>query len=144
MQKARNRMLQGSAKRPLPGLVNFVPAVACLFCLNLPAAFSQPGNDLIVLYSSVSHHVVARPRKHPDVPSLRVKINDGPDKAARPGARGQRSRGHHHLRFSLQGSTTPFPGTKKDTGSAIRPFFCCHIAGESCSLRFILKPQWFQ
>ena len=25
------------------GLVNFVPAVAYLFCLNLPAAFSQPG-----------------------------------------------------------------------------------------------------
>ena len=24
------------------GLVNFVPAVAYLFCLNLPAAFSQP------------------------------------------------------------------------------------------------------
>ena len=27
--------------------MNFVPAVAYLFCLNLPAAFSQPGNDLI-------------------------------------------------------------------------------------------------
>ena len=29
-----------------PGLVNFVPAVDDLFCLNLPAAFSQPGNGL--------------------------------------------------------------------------------------------------
>ena len=29
-----------------PGLVNFVPAVAYHFCLNLQAAFSQPGNDL--------------------------------------------------------------------------------------------------
>ena len=32
---------------PFPGLVNFVPAVAYHFCLNLPAAFSQPGNGLI-------------------------------------------------------------------------------------------------
>ena len=29
-------------------MVNFVPAVACHFCLNLPAAFSQPGARLIL------------------------------------------------------------------------------------------------
>ena len=40
--------LQGSTKRPFPGVVNFVPAVAYHFCLNLPAAFSQPGNSLIL------------------------------------------------------------------------------------------------
>ena len=34
--------------RPFPGLVNFVPALAYHLCLNLPAAFSQPGNGLIV------------------------------------------------------------------------------------------------
>ena len=34
--------------RSLPGLVNFVHAVAYYFYLNLPATFSQPGNDLIV------------------------------------------------------------------------------------------------
>ena len=39
---------QGISIRPFPGLVNFVPAVAYLFCLNLPAAFSQPGNGLLV------------------------------------------------------------------------------------------------
>ena len=33
--------------RPFPGLVNFVPAVAYILCLHLPAAFSQPGNGLI-------------------------------------------------------------------------------------------------
>ena len=36
--------LQGWAKVSFPGLLNFVPAVAYHFCLNLPAAFSQPGN----------------------------------------------------------------------------------------------------
>ena len=41
-------LLEGSAERPFPGLANSVPAVAYHFCLNLPAAFSQPGNDLIV------------------------------------------------------------------------------------------------
>ena len=34
--------LQGSATRLGPGLVNFVPAVARRFCLNLPPAFTQP------------------------------------------------------------------------------------------------------
>ena len=44
--------------RPFPGLVNFVPALAYLFCLNLPAAFSQPGNGLLrfpVLHQSFIH-----------------------------------------------------------------------------------------
>ena len=31
----------------IPGLENFVPAIAYHFCLKLPAAFSQPGNGLI-------------------------------------------------------------------------------------------------
>ena len=36
------------------GLVHFVPAVAYLFCLNLPAAFSQPRTDFFrALYSPV-------------------------------------------------------------------------------------------
>ena len=39
--------IQGISIRPFPGLVNFVLAVAYLFCLNMPAAFSQPGNGLI-------------------------------------------------------------------------------------------------
>ena len=41
------RALQGSTIRLLPGLMNFVSAVAYHFCLNLPAAFSLPGNSLI-------------------------------------------------------------------------------------------------
>ena len=40
-------LVRGISKRPFPGLVNFVSAVAYLFCLNMPAAFSQPGNGLI-------------------------------------------------------------------------------------------------
>ena len=39
--------VQGISIRPFQDLVNFVPAVAYLFCLNLPAAFSQPGNGLL-------------------------------------------------------------------------------------------------
>ena len=39
--------IQGVSKRPFPGLVIFVPAVAHHYCLNLTAAFSQPGNGLI-------------------------------------------------------------------------------------------------
>ena len=35
------------AKRWVPGLVNFVPAVAYHFCLNLPAAFTQPRAHLL-------------------------------------------------------------------------------------------------
>ena len=39
-----------------PGLVNYVPAVAYHFCLNLLVAFSQPGNGLIVEPCTVSHN----------------------------------------------------------------------------------------
>ena len=35
------------ADRRSPGLVNFVPALACHFCLDLPAAFTQPGDHLL-------------------------------------------------------------------------------------------------
>ena len=35
--------LQGSTNRRALGLVNFVPALAHHFCLNLPAAFSNLG-----------------------------------------------------------------------------------------------------
>ena len=35
--------IQRSAKVDAPGLVNFIPAVAYHFCLNLPAAFTKPG-----------------------------------------------------------------------------------------------------
>ena len=40
--------LQGWTIRPYPGLMNIVPVVAYHFCLNIPAAFSQPRNGLIV------------------------------------------------------------------------------------------------
>ena len=40
----RGKHIQGWAKKWSPGLVNFIPAVAYHFYLNLPAAFSQPGN----------------------------------------------------------------------------------------------------
>ena len=46
--------------RPFPGMVNFVPAVAYLFCLNLPAAFSQPGNGIIVKPCTGIFHLVYR------------------------------------------------------------------------------------
>ena len=36
--------VQWWAEALFPGLVNFVPAVAYQFCLNMPATFSQPGN----------------------------------------------------------------------------------------------------
>ena len=39
--------VQGSAKRRAPDLVNFVPVVAHHFCLALPAAFTQPGAQLL-------------------------------------------------------------------------------------------------
>ena len=38
-------ILQGSTNRRAPGLVNFVPALAYHFCLNLPAAFTNLGPD---------------------------------------------------------------------------------------------------
>ena len=40
--------LQGSTNRRVPSLVNFVPALAYHFCLNLPAAFTQPKAHLLV------------------------------------------------------------------------------------------------
>ena len=40
--------VQGWMIRPLPGLVNFAPAVAYNLCLNLPAAFPQPGSGPLV------------------------------------------------------------------------------------------------
>ena len=40
-------IIQGSAKRLWPGLVNFITAVAYHFCLSLPAAFTQPGRSLL-------------------------------------------------------------------------------------------------
>ena len=39
-------LIQGSAKRLRPGLVNFVTAVAYHLCLALPAGFTQPGRSL--------------------------------------------------------------------------------------------------
>ena len=43
---SRETCLQDSAKRRSPGLVNLIPAVAFHSCLNLPAAFTQPGARL--------------------------------------------------------------------------------------------------
>ena len=45
--RVQSTEIQKISIRPFPGLVNFVPAFAFLFCLNMPAAFSQPGNGLI-------------------------------------------------------------------------------------------------
>ena len=39
--------VQGPTKSKSPGLVNFVTALAYLFCLALPAAFMQPGYHLL-------------------------------------------------------------------------------------------------
>ena len=39
----RGIYIQGPAKLWSPGMVNFVSAVAYLFCLNLPAAFCRVG-----------------------------------------------------------------------------------------------------
>ena len=45
----RNRStVQGSTNRRALGLVNLVPALAYHFCLNLPAAFTQPVARLLV------------------------------------------------------------------------------------------------
>ena len=41
------RDVQRLAEFDAPGLVNVVHAVAYHFCLNLPAAFSQPGKGLL-------------------------------------------------------------------------------------------------
>ena len=40
--------IQGSTNRRALGLVNFVPALAYHFCLNFPAAFTEPGARLLV------------------------------------------------------------------------------------------------
>ena len=40
------KQVQRSAKVDAPGLANFVPALAYCFCLNLPAAFTQPGRNI--------------------------------------------------------------------------------------------------
>ena len=42
-----SKTVQSSAKRLRPGLANFVPAVACHFCLSLPEKFSQPRNGIL-------------------------------------------------------------------------------------------------
>ena len=41
--------IQAWAKRVVPGLVNFVPAVTYHFCLNLAENFSQPGDLSLAL-----------------------------------------------------------------------------------------------
>ena len=38
-----SELIQRLAKVGAPGLVNFITTVAYQFCLNLPAAFMQPG-----------------------------------------------------------------------------------------------------
>ena len=42
-----NKQIQGLAKRRYPGLISFVPAVAYHFYLAMPAAITQPGDNLI-------------------------------------------------------------------------------------------------
>ena len=57
VEGARCTTIQGTFKRSFPGLVNFVPAAAYHYCLNLPEAFSQPGNGLLeVPYKMVTQH----------------------------------------------------------------------------------------
>ena len=46
--------IQGPTKRLRPGFVNFVPAVAYHFCLALPVAFAQPGDQLLVVPCSAA------------------------------------------------------------------------------------------
>ena len=52
--------IQGSTNRRAPGLGNFVPALAYHFCLNLPAAFTQPGARLLVEPCTFRFQHVAR------------------------------------------------------------------------------------
>ena len=47
VRDSREYTVQGISIRLFPGLVSFVRVVAYHFCLNLPAAFLQPGNSLI-------------------------------------------------------------------------------------------------
>ena len=46
------KIIQCSAKRRSPGLVNFVPALAYHFRQALPAAFTQPGGHLLARSST--------------------------------------------------------------------------------------------
>ena len=48
--------IQGSTNRRALGLVNFVPALAYHFCLNFPAAFTQPGARLLVEPCTLFNH----------------------------------------------------------------------------------------
>ena len=63
------RAIQGLAKLPFQGSQNFVPAVAYQFCLNLPAAFSQPGNGNLAK-PSVKPQPVRMPCLAPALPLL--------------------------------------------------------------------------
>ena len=47
VRQTKGSFVQSSAKRWVPGLVNFVPAVAYHFGLNLPAAFTQAVTHLL-------------------------------------------------------------------------------------------------
>ena len=44
---SHNSHIQVSAERRTPGLVNFATALAYHFCLALPAAFTQPADQLL-------------------------------------------------------------------------------------------------
>jgi len=57
-------LYRGGLKKWFPGFVNFVPAVACHFCLNLPVRFLQPGN-----------HFVAHPCKYPPIFESNLRWN---------------------------------------------------------------------
>ena len=63
------KSIQSPKKVVVRGLVNFVPDVTYLFCLNLPAAFSQPGNGLLEILCNTAQVYarsllpIARPEK---------------------------------------------------------------------------------
>ena len=57
--------VQRTSERLFPGLVNFVPAVSYHFGLNLPEAFSQPGNDLLE---------IPRPRREEEEKGLSISF----------------------------------------------------------------------
>ena len=58
-RRALIQPVQGSTKRRSPGLVNFVAALAYRFCLALPVAFTQPGDQLLVVPCSAAAAVRA-------------------------------------------------------------------------------------
>ena len=63
--------IQGSTNRWALGLVNFVPALAYHFCLNMPAPFTQPGARLLVepcTFSSLCTLASAIERKPSNAP----------------------------------------------------------------------------